>query len=587
MVMALSVVITLAVCLRFSVAETAEESPIGGEEIQLLKKLFDTEYDRAWLVQNPITIGDSVTVGLHWSPIDTANEFMFGPTTIGTVVAAVNTTVYEIEWRNPTDEATLTSQSTYGNGRYDVAVKKEKLVDVPSVNVVENVPKLNLSGPVESMFAELASVLDRPLMLVDTVASNWGAMKWTPKDLVNGMGQLNGVKVAHDKPHFYYYHRAPMNLIPNLVQDYKKKTFSKHPMQADDFLDRTVESAKNEESESESEMNKNVLLRENREDNSPAPRHTNGLFYSWAGKLDDLGIEKLADVSPIYPFMVLSPEFNLAEEQLFRSTHVWISPKESVTPAHYDIAHNFFIQMKGRKRVLMFPPESWQLLYLHPILHPASLSAQVNLNADFESQRSQFPFLPREGISAYVADLGPGDVLYIPPLWLHHVTTIESSISMSVWTPFAGSDLYDKILKEQPLPIQLSWSHAWKVAALRMLIDSLVTSLDLEDMDAAQFIDWTLMQNRYINISDEAEQSEKSLKFCWNRETEDEVMFENEEELIEGLTSTLKMFQKLYNVSGINRGHIFLANYIELSVQAVVGTTNTRAFLHSMTTDDC
>lgn len=59
------------------------------------------------------------------------------------------------------------------------------------------------------------------------------------------------------------------------------------------------------------------------------------------------------------------------------AVQAWLSPKGSVTPTHYDISHNFFVQLQGRKRVLLFPPQSWQQLYLYPALHPGALSAQV------------------------------------------------------------------------------------------------------------------------------------------------------------------------------------------------------------------
>ena len=62
------------------------------------------------------------------------------------------------------------------------------------------------------------------------------------------------------------------------------------------------------------------------------------------------------------------------------------------------------------------------------------------------------------------AILNAGDVLYIPPMWFHHVTTLEESVSLSVWSPFAGSELYAKVLAEAPLPIKGSWEDEMKVA---------------------------------------------------------------------------------------------------------------------------
>ena len=45
----------------------------------------------------------------------------------------------------------------------------------------------------------------------------------------------------------------------------------------------------------------------------------------------------------------------------------------------------------GRKRVLLFPPQSWQQLYLHPALHPGANAAQVNLDADAAADGGRQP----------------------------------------------------------------------------------------------------------------------------------------------------------------------------------------------------
>jgi hypothetical protein len=50
---------------------------------------------------------------------------------------------------------------------------------------------------------------------------------------------------------------------------------------------------------------------------------------------------------------------------------------------HYDLFRNFFIQIIGHKKVIVFPPSQWEQLYLFPILHPGGRSAQVNNNRDF------------------------------------------------------------------------------------------------------------------------------------------------------------------------------------------------------------
>ena len=37
-------------------------------------------------------------------------------------------------------------------------------------------------------------------------------------------------------------------------------------------------------------------------------------------------------------------------------------------------------------------------------------------------------------------------VLYIPPLWFHHVTSLEPSVSLSVWTPHIAIEIAAKVL---------------------------------------------------------------------------------------------------------------------------------------------
>ena len=47
------------------------------------------------------------------------------------------------------------------------------------------------------------------------------------------------------------------------------------------------------------------LPRAARSDGGLAPPHVAGLRYAWAGKLDDLGEARLAQVLPLDPLMVL------------------------------------------------------------------------------------------------------------------------------------------------------------------------------------------------------------------------------------------------------------------------------------------
>jgi hypothetical protein len=113
----------------------------------------------------------------------------------------------------------------------------------------------------------------------------------------------------------------------------------------------------------------------------------------------------------------------------------WIGTA-TVTPAHFDESHNIAVCVAGRRRFTLFPPEQVANLYVGPLDHaPAGrpISMVDFANPDFD----RFPRF-RDALScARVADLEPGDAIYMPPLWWHHVQS-QAKMNMLVnywWAP--------------------------------------------------------------------------------------------------------------------------------------------------------
>jgi lysine-specific demethylase 8 len=107
----------------------------------------------------------------------------------------------------------------------------------------------------------------------------------------------------------------------------------------------------------------------------------------------------------------------------------WVGPKGTVTPLHRDPYHNCFAQVTGRKRVRLFHPAH------EPALYPIASDGPTRLNSspiDAESpDLARFPtFANAVGPTV---DLGPGDLLYVPKRWWHHVRSLSKSVSVSVW----------------------------------------------------------------------------------------------------------------------------------------------------------
>jgi lysine-specific demethylase 8 len=112
--------------------------------------------------------------------------------------------------------------------------------------------------------------------------------------------------------------------------------------------------------------------------------------------------------------------------------NAWFGPAGTVSPLHFDRYHNLLCQVVGRKRVLMFAPSDSHRLYAHtdPLLHNTSRVDAV------EPDLEAFPLFAEA--TRFECVLLPGEMLYIPPRWWHHVTALSLSFSVSHW--FGGDD---------------------------------------------------------------------------------------------------------------------------------------------------
>ena len=118
---------------------------------------------------------------------------------------------------------------------------------------------------------------------------------------------------------------------------------------------------------------------------------------------------------------------------------IWIGNESRVAP-HYDESDNIACVVSGRRRFILFPPEQVANLYVGPI--DRTIAGQpismVDLeNPDFE----RFPNFREALKHALVADLEPGDAIYIPALWWHAVqATGELNILVNYWWNEAPAD---------------------------------------------------------------------------------------------------------------------------------------------------
>ncbi|CAE7219592.1 hif1an, partial [Symbiodinium sp. CCMP2456] len=96
---------------------------------------------------------------------------------------------------------------------------------------------------------------------------------------------------------------------------------------------------------------------------------------------------------------------------------------------HYDLQPNLHVQLTGRKRFILFPPEDWRHLYPFPVHHDLDRRSMVDLDAP---DCDRFPGW--QNAKGYMVELEPGEALYIPPYWWHHVQSLTpETTSMAMW----------------------------------------------------------------------------------------------------------------------------------------------------------
>lgn len=120
-----------------------------------------------------------------------------------------------------------------------------------------------------------------------------------------------------------------------------------------------------------------------------------------------------------------APVPELVQRRLRLSEDLWISAAGTRSALHFDQPENLLVQIRGTKRVALFPPEESRLLYPHPFWSPLAQFSRADV-AEVDSRR--FPRLLEARAAATL--LTPGDALYIPGGHWHYLDAEEVTISL-------------------------------------------------------------------------------------------------------------------------------------------------------------
>ncbi|XP_022596826.1 HSPB1-associated protein 1 [Seriola dumerili] len=122
-----------------------------------------------------------------------------------------------------------------------------------------------------------------------------------------------------------------------------------------------------------------------------------------------------------------------------RESTLWIGTEGANTPCHLDsYGCNLVLQVQGRKRWHLFPPEDTSKLYPTRIPYEeSSVFSQVDV---LHPDPRRFPDFQRARV--HTVTLQPGQVLYVPRHWWHYVESVDPvTVSVNSWVELGADDV--------------------------------------------------------------------------------------------------------------------------------------------------
>jgi len=111
---------------------------------------------------------------------------------------------------------------------------------------------------------------------------------------------------------------------------------------------------------------------------------------------------------------------------------VWFGNAAKVA-THNDPIENVAVVAAGRRRFTLFPPSAEPDLYMGPH-QPTPAGARISMVHVTAPDFERFPRYARALESAQVADLLPGDGIFIPRDWYHHVEALDRfNVLVNYW----------------------------------------------------------------------------------------------------------------------------------------------------------
>ncbi|XP_064387370.1 hypoxia-inducible factor 1-alpha inhibitor-like [Halichondria panicea] len=257
---------------------------------------------------------------------------------------------------------------------------------------LEQVPRLHWDDPT----ADHLMTHEMPVVLTGTELVE-PALRWTLPYLEDNIGSSKHTVYISKTKKFLYFDDKKVNNVPDFREPMKKRewTFSKFVDELKGHIDRTDEY---------------LYYQDTLTDTVGTSIKHDFVHFNWRW---------LNDRKKRYNWGQLTTNLLL------------IGQPGNISPCHYDEQHNYFCQVMGEKRCMLFSPSNFDKLYPFPVAHPCDRQTQVDFNnPDFE----KFPNF--RDVKGYECMVKPGEVLYIPMYWWHWIEGLPKggiTISITFW----------------------------------------------------------------------------------------------------------------------------------------------------------
>ena len=133
---------------------------------------------------------------------------------------------------------------------------------------------------------------------------------------------------------------------------------------------------------------------------------------------------------------------------------IWIGNR-TIASAHFDAPNNLACCVAGRRRFTLFPPEQIFNLYPGP-LDPTPGGQAVSL-VDFDAPDfGKYPRFREALAAAMVVEVEPGDAVFVPSMWWHHVQGLSAfNTLVNYW--------WTTVSKHIPTPMNALYHALWSI----------------------------------------------------------------------------------------------------------------------------